>query len=45
MKQYIFSHKDIQGGVPAVLEKIKNELNEMIKHTDCTLGEVETKLS
>ena len=45
MKQYIFSHKDIQGGVPAVLESIKKELSEMIKHTECTFEEVETKLS
>jgi hypothetical protein len=45
MKQYIFKHKDIQGGVPAVLEGIKKELGEMIKHTDCPLEEVENKLT
>jgi NCAIR mutase (PurE)-related protein len=45
MKQYIFSHKNIRGGVPAVLESIKKELEEMIKHTECTFEEVETKLS
>ncbi len=35
MKHYIFSHKDIQGGVPVILEGIKKELGEMIKHLDC----------
>ena len=45
MKQYIFKHKDFQGGVPAVLEGIKKELGEMIKHTDCPLEEVENKLT
>ena len=45
MKQYIFRHKDLQGGVPAVLEGIKKELGEMIKHTDYPLEEVENKLT
>ena len=37
MKQFIFIHKDIQGGVPVVLEAIKKELGEMIKYIDCPL--------
>lgn len=45
MKQYIFSHKDIQGGVPVVLEAINKELAEMIKHTDCNLDQIESKLA
>jgi hypothetical protein len=45
MKQFIFSHKDIQGGVPVVLEVIKKELGEMIKHLKCPLEEVENKLA
>jgi hypothetical protein len=45
MKQFIFSHKDIKGGVPVVLEIIKKELGEMIKHLGCPLEEVENKLA
>lgn len=35
MKQYIFINKDFQGGAPIILEGIKKELGEMIKHLDC----------
>ena len=44
MKQYIFSHKDIQGGVPAVLEGIKKEFIELIKHLDCAVEDVDDLL-
>jgi hypothetical protein len=42
MKEYIFKHKQIKGGVPVVLEAIKRELGEMIKYAECSLDEVET---